>query len=199
MSSTLRNWLFSLLLTAALAACAAEPEKLNSERIEERFGSYGIDVLQQSASVRRSNLYSLDDGRKTCRTYAVVVFNDVNAAALEDAHTTVLAGGSIGATFNAAGWRIVKSTTHIGTYRASAGDAELAQLMRLTTPTELALHVYDFELQRDDQRIRYATILEVHHPDYLTTQQLNRLYAVDSPAPLGAEALARFVALMQSD
>ncbi|MGI9200381.1 MAG: hypothetical protein ACR2QL_04940, partial [Woeseiaceae bacterium] len=45
------------VIAAALSACAQEPEALNSERIEERFGSYGIEVLSHEAGVRRSSLY----------------------------------------------------------------------------------------------------------------------------------------------
>jgi hypothetical protein len=37
------------VLTAALSACAVEPELLNSERIEERFGNYGVEILERTA------------------------------------------------------------------------------------------------------------------------------------------------------
>src|SRR5690606_34722880 len=49
-------------------------ELLNSERIERRFGSYGIDVLQSDGRYRVSNLYSVHDGAKICRTFAVVAY-----------------------------------------------------------------------------------------------------------------------------
>jgi len=45
---------------------------LNSERIEQRFGSYGITVLEQSDLTRVSNLYTLEEERETCRTFAIV-------------------------------------------------------------------------------------------------------------------------------
>ena len=51
--------------TAQSAAVAEQPrELLNSERIEQQFGSYGIDVLESDAEMRVSNLYSLSGQQK---------------------------------------------------------------------------------------------------------------------------------------
>ena len=79
----------ALLLLFAAVACESDPSPeanttakvtieelrplLNSERIERKFGSYGIDVLRNDDAVRMSNLYSLRDGEKICRTFAVVL------------------------------------------------------------------------------------------------------------------------------
>ena len=62
--------------TAAQAerANAPSPERrelLNSERIAQRFGSYGIEVLESDGRVRVSNLYSNEQGGRICRTFAV--------------------------------------------------------------------------------------------------------------------------------
>jgi len=58
---------------------------LNSERIAMEFGSYGIDVLENDARVRVSNLYSVHQGTKICRTFAVVQFPELieNAYSVE--------------------------------------------------------------------------------------------------------------------
>src|SRR5262245_42966767 len=40
------------------AAVPAAPELLNSERIEQKFGSYGIAVLRSDERLRVANLYS---------------------------------------------------------------------------------------------------------------------------------------------
>ena len=64
------------VIAAALDACTHESERLNSERIAERFGSYGIEVISSGPGLRRSNLYSSEDEVRTCRTYAVVRFVD---------------------------------------------------------------------------------------------------------------------------
>ncbi len=51
--------------------------------------------------------------------------------------------------------------------------------MRLAAPTNLATHAYKFVLTRDSQLIHYATILEMHHPAYLTERKLYDLFAID--------------------
>jgi hypothetical protein len=93
----------SSIAAAALNACAIEPELLNSERIEERFGSYGIEVLSDQPAMRRSALFSGDDSDKTCRTYAVVRFVDAPDSQIDSEHEQVLAGDSIGAIFHLQG------------------------------------------------------------------------------------------------
>ena len=61
--------------------CGEESVILNSDRIEQRFGSYGIEVLASEAGLRRSNLFSYEGDTAICRTYAVVQF----AEPLDDA------------------------------------------------------------------------------------------------------------------
>ena len=56
------------VLAAALSACATETVLLNSERVEQRFGNYGIDVLASEAGLRRSSLYSVEKDGRICRT-----------------------------------------------------------------------------------------------------------------------------------
>src|SRR5690242_11290346 len=81
------SYLFLLILSATLLSgtiCFAQnndqatvspcdstlsPKLLNSERIEKKFGGYGIDVIYNSPRLRVSNLY---DGKKITRTLAVV-------------------------------------------------------------------------------------------------------------------------------
>jgi hypothetical protein len=45
---------------------------LNSERISQRFGSYGIEILDASSDYRISNLFSDEDGLAITRTFAIV-------------------------------------------------------------------------------------------------------------------------------
>jgi len=170
----------SVVLAAALSACAVQPEQLNSERIEQRFGNYGIEVIEQNSSVRRSNLYSADGAVRTCRTYAVVVFSDSDTKAIGGAHSGVLAGESIGATFKTAGWRIEKETFFVGELQITNPQHLIAQLMHLDAPTSLGLHAYRLVLGKELDSIHYATIIEAHHPDYLVEADLFELY---SPTP----------------
>ena len=119
------------LVATAPSACALESELLNSERIVERFGNYGIEVLQHDADIRRTSLYSLEDGLKVCRTFAVVQFHNAATTSVADAHEAILAGNSIGETFKAAGWSINKLTLHVGGLALPADESEIRSLMQL--------------------------------------------------------------------
>ena len=149
------------LVAAAIDACAHESERLNSERIAECFGSYGIDVVSSEPGLRRSNLYSDENGVYTCRTYQ-----------------------SIGAIFKASGWEIFKETLHIGTARIDDATHPVATLMHLQNGADVAMHVYHLMLKKHDRAIDYATLIELHHPDYLNHADLLNLYTVDAQASL---------------
>lgn len=157
---------------------------LNSERIEQRFGSYGIDVLESGAEYRVSNLYSLDGGQKTCRTFAVVRYPDRVDAAFAAEHEAILAGGSIGAVFAAAGWRVEKR--HLA-FATLAATPRVASLMRIASGAALAVHVYVLDIVKGESRFQYAAIVEIHHPDYLGVGDLRAIYGV--PDPGGREEL----------
>ena len=167
------------VLAAILSACATESVILNSERIEKRFGSYGIDVLASEAGLRRSSLLSYDGDTATCRTYAVVQFVEQLDERYNQAHSRVLAGDSIGATFREDGWDIEKHTLFIGNIRLPDAPTEVGELMRLTGAHDLALHVYQLVLVRDDIELEYATIMEAHHPEYLSEQDLKEIFDYD--------------------
>lgn len=186
-----------VILAAALSACAHHPEFLNSERIENQFGNYNIAVLGQDAGIRRSSLYSTQDGVRTCRTYAVVQFVDAGTAEIEAPHQDVLAGQSIGTTFRESGWNIRKDTLHISTMSMTDSQNSLGQLMQLGQGAELAVHVYRMTLEKDDRSIQYATIIETHHPDYMTESALLKLYALDQAQRISPADLARLLDLVE--
>ena len=175
------------VLVVALAACANEPQLLNSERIEQRFGSFGIDVLLSEPGLRLSNLYSLEDGIPVCRTYAIVRFVDELDGAISAEHEQVLAGHSIGATFKANGWEVHKQTQFIGQISLQHADPSIAEAMRVAPTRDVAVHVYQFLLTKGGQWVDYATIIELHHPDYLTREALRRLFPVATDAELTIE------------
>ena len=177
------------VFAAMLSACATESVLLNSKRIEQQFGSYGVEVLASEAGLRRSGLLSYDGDTATCRTYAVVQFADQLDERYDDAHSRVLAGDSIGATFKEDGWDIRKHTLYIGTVRLPGTATEVGRLMRLTGAHDLALHVYQLVIARDDIELEYATILEAHHPEYLVEADLLETFEYDDSAALPAADL----------
>ena len=181
-----------------VGACVHEPELLNSERIEERFGSYGVEVLKQGQRLRHSSLFSSENGVRTTRTYAIVEFLDSGTDGIEGPHAAVRSGESLGATFRDAGWVIRKHSQFTGQISLEP-ENPIARRMRLASTQPLALHIYRLNLERDSESVPYANIVEVHHPDYLALAELETLYPVSDSDRLDAEALQAFVALVQSD
>jgi hypothetical protein len=168
-------------LVALLALLAAGPapgqapsrELLNSERIAQRFGSYGIEVLASDRRTRVSNLFSGQGDAKTCRTFAIVRFPASIDPAVAAEHATIVNGGSIGAVFAANGWRVLKTHLYYGEVRATA---RLAVLMHVAEGTPLAEHVYVLDVAKDDKTVEYAALVEIHHPAYLVQSDLVRIY-----------------------
>jgi len=200
----LGGWALALAALAAAAQAQAPlgegveggPELLNSDRIEAAFGSYGIEVLASDDRLRVSDLYSTDDGERTTRTYAVVVYPAVVDAAFADAHAAILAGGSIGATLRAYGWQVVKKHRFFGVIESTP---RVERMMRLDGVRNLALHVYELEIVRGSTQFSYATIAEVHHPDYLGATGLVALYAPGwkgASDEEAADAIADLVAIV---
>jgi len=172
------------ILAIALSACVVEPELLNSERIKQRFGSFGLDVLHSSNGLRRASLYSIEAGRKLCRTYAIVRFDNVPDNVIGEEHARILAGSTIGETFKANGWTIYKETRFVGELQIPAHAGEMLELMAVGENELLAMHVYRLLLKKDEQTIDYATIIELHHPEHLDRKKVTDLYMVDEPARL---------------
>ena len=171
----LRSRLTAACVLAAIAAAAQPPnrELLNSERIQQAFGSYGVEVLASDARARVTNLYSVEAGAKTCRTFAVVRFPAVIDAAVATEHATITNGGSIGAVFAANGWRVMK--THLA-FREIEATPRLANLMHVAIGTRLAEHAYVLDVARDGKTVEYAALVEIHHPDYLKRTDLEQIY-----------------------
>ena len=188
------RWLIlTLALSAQLTAQAPSttpPEVvsrplLNSERIAQEFGSYGIAILESDDSVRVSNLYSLHGQTKICRTYAVVHYlYDIDAEVSAE-HSAILSGQSIGAVFTRRGWAIEKVNRYFGELPASG---KVADLMGGIVLQPLAAHIYDLVVSREGISLTYATIAEIHHPDYLSIMELRGLYGEVSTAAVDTDA-----------
>jgi hypothetical protein len=168
--------LFPVCLGLVLAACGSQGQPLNSERIQQTFGSYGVEVLQASSEGRVSSLYSGSGDDKVTRTFAVVKFSGRVRPAFADEHSRVESGQSLGAVFKAAGWRIEKHSIFVGEMEVPAKYTLLSGLMQLSLPKYLAAHVYLFVILKDNRSYNYATIIELHHPDYLSAADLWAIY-----------------------
>jgi hypothetical protein len=170
----------TVVLAAALSACSLQPEVLNSERIKDRFGTYGVEIIDQNDSTRRSNLYSTHDGVSVSRTYAVVEFVGSNIVDMSEVHDKVIDGASIGSTLKDDGWQIRKETIYVGTLDLPGLGHPIAQLMRLQKDADLAVHAYNLHIEKASMSVQYATIIETHHPAYLTESELRQLYSTST-------------------
>lgn len=191
-----RRALVCVALLAALLGACATPEKLNSERIRDRFGNYGIEIVSQDARTRRSSLYSTAEDRRTARTEALVIFENPAGEPVAEIHRAVVAGASIGETFRDHGWQVQKNTVHIGDIRVHDADNAIALRMGLAAPATLAMHVYELHLEKESDRVFYATIIEVHHPEHLSRDQLLDIFTVDGPGKSGPRDIESLAALV---
>jgi hypothetical protein len=165
--------LFFLVFTGSplLVACAPAPP-LNSERIAQRYGNYGIEILQSGSQGRLSSLYSVSDGQKTMRTLALVEFTAADDPHLVREHQRILAGESIGAVFKEEGWHIDKISLRYCLAPLDLQSMPELSRMRLKHPATLATRTYVFSVRKGKTSINYATITEFHHPDYLQAADL---------------------------
>jgi len=148
----------------------------NSERIRLKFGSYGIEVLESGQGIRVSNLYSIDEGIRTNRTFAVVAYPDIIEPELRKEHDAILKGESIGIVFRNHGWTVDKRHQYFGKVEVpseySGVDAVFGDIGR----AQPVIHVYSLFVKKDNSEFRYASIAEVHHPGYLGLEDLNTIY-----------------------
>lgn len=160
-----------LAILLSLSSAWAQP--LNSERIEQTFGSYGIDVVYADDETRISNLYSLHDGVKFTRTLAFVGLPADVERAIAQEHQAIVDGGSIGAVFRDAGWAVIK-TGH--SYFTASLPPPVLEGMRIAGDMQFAAHGYRLEVAKGEQAFDYALIIEIHHPDYLVQADLEEIY-----------------------
>lgn len=174
-----KHWRAASLLALLLAAAAQAREPgaalLNSERIAQRYGSYGIEVLESGGGLRVSDLYSGESTDRVTRTLAVVRFLEPVSNALAAEHRVILAGGSIGAVLKAAGWQVDKRHLLTGELHEEPAWAPVWRRMRVS-PAPLAVHVYELRARRGEVDVIYARISEVYHPDYLAKDDLAVLF-----------------------
>jgi hypothetical protein len=148
----------------------------NSERIRLKFGSYGIEVLESGQGIRVSNLYSIDEGVKTNRTFAVVAYPDIIEPEFGDEHDAILNGESIGIVFRNNGWVVDKRHQYFGKIEVPSANSDVDAVFGDIGKIQPVIHVYSLFVKKDNSEFRYASIAEVHHPEYLNLEDLNAIY-----------------------
>ena len=147
----------------------------NSDRIQIKFGNYGIDIIENDSSIRVSSLYSLHDGVKINRTFAVVAYPEVIEAAFKHEHGAIINGQSIGIVFAQNGWAIDKQHRYFGEIEISPGPSGTRTLFS-GIGTRPAIHIYSLVVKKDNSEFEYALIADVHHPDFLQLDDLVAIY-----------------------
>ena len=152
---------------------------LNSERIEQKFGSYGIDIVQSDNQSRVSFLYSLEPNNKNKKNYhtlAIVKFKETRQ--VSNIHEKILNGGSIGKSFKKEGWEIDK-TNHQMMVISNPDKLLFKSWLPQISNENLALHFYELNVKTENYHYLYAEILEIHHPKYLGLNDLTEVYNLD--------------------
>lgn len=150
---------------------------LNSGRIERLFGNCTTEVLFQENELRISNLYSKEGDKKTMRTCAIVTFSDKIPEQVQEAHKEISRGGSIGSTLKSKGFLIIKQPVYFGNQDI---PESIKQHMDVDQDV-CAVHIYQLKIENIENQPIYCTITEIHHPDYLTLEDLKQLYPDDYP------------------
>lgn len=171
----------------------------NSDRIQLKFGNYGIEVLENSPGIRVSNLYSVQDGVKTNRTFAIVTYpNDIEPAIRKE-HEAIIGGQSIGIVFKANGWLIDKRHQYFGELEASPDDPGIVSVFGEIGTSRPAIHVYSLWVTKHDSEFEYASITEVHHPEYLKLEDLKTIYGSEFDGKLKKSgAVSDFLKVVKS-
>jgi len=171
----------------------------NSERIRHKFGSYGIGLLENSPGIRVSNLYSVHDGVKVNRTLAVVAYPEIVDQAFIKEHDAIIGGQSIGIVFKQNEWLIDKHHQYFGEIESPPGHFTVTSKNDVADLALSAIHVYSLVIKKDGSEFRYATIAEIHHPEYLQLGDLASIYGTSFEHRLEKKDMIRdFLAVIES-
>ncbi len=156
----------------------------NSARIQNRFGNYGIDIIENKSGIRVSNLYSIHDGVKTNRTFAVVAYPDCIEEAFKQEHEAIINGQSIGVVFEQNGWEIDKLHQYFGEIELPSDMSGTHSVFDRIDTHKPAIHIYSLMVKKDDCEFEYAFIAEVHHPDFQKLEDLKAIYGQTPDNPM---------------
>ena len=156
----------------------------NSDRIRLKFGNYGIDIVENGLRIRVSNLFSTTAGEKTNRTFAVVMYPAVIEPEFRNEHEAIIDGQSIGIVFKENGWLIDKRHQFIGELEALSDYTAVHSLFGDIGEVHPVIHVYSLIIKKGDAEFHYASIAEVHHPEYLDLDELKAICGSDVESAL---------------
>lgn len=151
-------------------------ELANSDRIKLKFGNYGIEVVESDLRIRVSKLFSTVAGVNTNRTFAVVMYPAVIEPAFRKEHEAIVGGQSIGIVFKENGWLTDKRHQYIGELESVSDFPAFHSVFGDIGEIQPVIHVYSLFIKKNNAEFHYASIAEVHHPEYLGLDELNAIY-----------------------
>jgi len=183
----------------SLAAQEQASELGNSDRILLKFGNYGIDIVENDLRIRVSKLFSTTGGVKTNRTFAVVMYPAVIEPAFSKEHEAIINGQSIGIVFKEHGWLIEKHNQYIGELEPLSDDSGIHSVFGNIGEVRPVIHVYSLIVKKDNSEFHYASIAEVHHPEYLDLEELKIICGEETDgAPLMNQDTIDFLKIVET-
>ncbi len=162
---------------------------MNSDKIRERFGHYGVELLEQHTRTRLASLYSLSGEQRITRTLALTRFELPTHQAVSEQDAQIRAGDSIGATLRHAGWNVVKN--HTTDCQVAAGKRFAALGGTTLNPEDQVLvRVYTLSVLKKDLAIDYAIIAEAYHCEHIAPTDAQPSAGTVLSSMTGSQALA---------
>ena len=162
---------------------------MNSDKIRERFGHYGVELLEQDTRTRLASLYSLSGEQRITRTLALTRFELPTHQAVSEQDAQIRAGDSIGATLRHAGWNVVKN--HTTDCQVAAGKRFAALGGTTLNPEDQVLvRVYTLSVLKQELAIDYAIIAEAYHCEHIAPTNSQPTASAILSSMTGSQALA---------
>ena len=109
----------------------------------------------------------------------MVMYPAVIEPALRKEHEAIIEGQSIGIVFRDHGWKIDKRHQYIGELESPAGVWGVDSVFGDIGKAHPVIHVYSLIVKKDKHEFHYASIAEVHHPEYLELEELRSIFGVE--------------------
>lgn len=149
---------------------------LMSERIEKKFGSYGVEILFQNEQqgIRLANLYSKENEHKVTRIIALTKYENSIPDKLIEAHNEILKGGSIGSTLTKHGFLVSKQIF----FKQDVNNlpSYVNNLMK-NNSNSYSVVMYQLVAKNQEESLPYCTITEIYSPYFLTMKDLDIIYS----------------------
>ena len=114
-------------------------------------------------------------------------------------HEAIINGQSIGIVFKENGWQIEKHNQYIGELEPFSDDSGVHSVFGNIGDTRPVIHVYSLIIKKGTSEFHYASIAEVHHPEYLDLEELKAICGEETDgAPVKDEDTIDFLKIVET-